>query len=62
MTAQQIRETRMNDDQWKASLEQVTDPKEALQVIVDNEQFVGGDPYYSDLVRAMLNMAKRLAQ
>ena len=50
----------MDDATWIKSLDNVSTPKEALAIIVDNEQYLGYDRYYSDLRRAMLRMAERV--
>jgi hypothetical protein len=49
----------MDDEQMKAKWRAVTDPKEALQIIVGNEMFLGYDPYYSDLRNTLMEMAER---
>ena len=50
----------MTGSAWIVSLDRITDPKEALRIIVENEEFFGFDPYYRDLRCAMLKMAERL--
>lgn len=59
MTAIEVGRTTP-DDEWKDALLLVTDPREALRIISDNEQILGGDPYYGDLVSALVAMADRL--
>lgn len=59
-TAAQLRMQQLNDFEWIQELREVTDPREALRVIVDNEGILGGNPYVSDLVRALVEMAERL--
>jgi len=54
--------TETSDADWIKSLDKVTDPREALQIIIDNEQFFGFDPYYRDLRDAMVNMASRILE
>lgn len=49
----------MTDDEMKAEWAKVTDPREALEVLVKNSQFVGSDPYYRDLDAALWAMAER---
>lgn len=51
---------RMDDDEWKAHLETIEDPVEMLGQIVINSEFLGGDPYYRDLVQAMVSNAERV--
>jgi hypothetical protein len=48
-------------DEWKESLTKVTDPREALRIIADSANILGGDPYYSDMVSALVQMAERLS-
>ena len=53
----------MDDDAaWITSLDKVSDPREALQIIIDNEQFFGFDPYYRDLRDAMVRMGERVLE
>ena len=40
----------------------ITDPKEALRVLLKNESFLGYDPYYADLRDALLDMCDRCSQ
>lgn len=49
----------MNDAQRKAVWATVTDPREALEEIVEHADFLGGDPYYSDILTALIEMAER---
>ncbi len=51
----------MNTEQFLAYTKTVSDPREALKCIVDNEDYLGYDPYYRDLRSAMVDMAKRVA-
>jgi hypothetical protein len=48
------------DADWIKSLDKITDPREALQTIIDNELYFGFDPYYRDLRDAMVKMADRV--
>lgn len=47
----------MNDAEWIESLKKISSASEMLRIIVDNEQYFGYDPYYSDLRTAMLDRA-----
>jgi hypothetical protein len=49
----------MDDNQMMEKWRAVTDPREALQIIVGNEMFLGYDPYYSDLRNTLMEMAER---
>ena len=50
----------MDDQEWIKSLDHIQTPEEALRVIVENERFLGYDPYYKDLRKAMIEMAERI--
>lgn len=49
----------MNDEDKKAEWAKVTDPREALRIMVENHYFVGTDPYYRDINNALWEMAER---
>ena len=49
----------MTDAEIIAQWSRVTDPKEALRLIVENEMFFGYDHYYRDLREALIDMAVR---
>ena len=49
----------MTDDQVKARWATITDPREALAEIVKHSWCLGGDPYYNDLVEALMDMGDR---
>lgn len=51
----------MTDKDFLISLSKVEDPKEALRILVENENLLGFDPYYGELRRALLNMCERLS-
>lgn len=51
----------MTDAQYIAQFDKVTDPAEALRVIVNNDHFLGYDPYYATIRNAVMALAKRLA-
>lgn len=51
----------MTDAQYIAQFDKVTDPAEALRVIVGNEHYLGYDPYYKDIRAALMKLAERLA-
>ncbi|MBT2325507.1 hypothetical protein J7E62_24545 [Variovorax paradoxus] len=51
----------MSVARFVARLKRVTDPVEALELIVDNEGYLGYDPYFPDLRKALLDMASRVA-
>lgn len=48
------------DKQWIANLSKVKRPETALRIIVENERYLGYDPYYRALRAAMLKMAERV--
>ena len=52
----------MTDREWIASLDEINDPREALRILVDNENLLGYDPYYKDLRAALLRMCERNAE
>ena len=49
----------MSDAEWVDSLERITDPQEALRTLVENESYLGYDPYYKDLRAALMRMCER---
>jgi len=49
----------MGDNEWIAHLASITDPKVACKILVENEQYLGYDPYYKDLRKALLDMCER---
>jgi hypothetical protein len=51
-----------DDAEWLASLEKVTDMRQALQILVENEGFYGYDPYYRDIREAIFRMAERVLE
>jgi hypothetical protein len=52
----------MNDDNLITAWSKVTDPKEALKLILENEDYFGYDPYFRDLRAALLEMAERCSK
>lgn len=50
----------MDDATFIKRLDDIHDPVEALKVIVENEGFMGYDPYYGDLRTALFAMAERV--
>jgi hypothetical protein len=50
----------MDDAKFIKQLDNIHDPVEALKAIVENEGFMGYDPYYRDLRAALLAMAERV--
>jgi hypothetical protein len=42
------------------SLDAITDPITMLKELVDNEQYLGYDPYYWDIRMALLRAAERI--
>lgn len=52
----------MTDKQRIAQWKRIKDPKKALQVLVENWQFVGNDPYYRDLCNALFELAERCSE
>lgn len=49
----------MSDVEFIQQLNNVTDPAEACRVLVENENFLGYDPYYRDLREALIEMCTR---
>ena len=49
----------MTDIEWIATVDAITDPAEACHTLVENEQFLGFDPYYRDLREALIRMCER---
>ena len=49
----------MSDVKFIQQLNNVTDPAEACRVLVENENFLGYDPYYRDLREALIEMCTR---
>ena len=52
-------EGRMGDREWIAHLASITDPKVACKVLVENENYLGFDPYYRDIREALISMCAR---
>ena len=50
----------MDDKEWIASLSRISTAEEMLATIVDNQEYFGYDPYYSDLRKAMIGNAERV--
>ena len=50
----------MDDEQRKSEWAKVTDPREALRIMVEHADYIGNDPYYRDLDRALWAMAERV--
>lgn len=52
----------MTDDQWKAEIYKIEDPRELLYELVklDNEVSGVGDPYYRDLYQTIIDKARAL--
>lgn len=55
-------EPMTGDAALKAQLAAVTDPREALRLICEHEDFLGYDPHYADMRAALLRMAERLGK
>ena len=49
----------MSDAEFLAEVAKVTDPAEACRVLVENENYLGFDPYYQDLREALIEMCRR---
>lgn len=47
------------DEEWIATINAITDPKEACRTLAENENYLGYDRYYSDLRRALIEMCER---
>ncbi len=50
----------MADKEWIEKVKQIEDPREMLKLIVENETFLGFDPYYKDLRNAMISQAEKI--
>ena len=50
------------DELWKEYVKGIVDPYEMLWTIIDNEGFLGYDPYYKDLRAAMIDQAIKICQ
>jgi hypothetical protein len=48
--------------EWVKSLENVVDPIEALNLLIENAGFYGHDPYYADIKAGVFGTAERVAQ
>lgn len=49
----------MGDKAWIAHLASITDPKVACKILVENENYLGFDPYYRDIREALIAMCER---
>ena len=52
----------MTVTEWIKSLNKVHDPREALKLLVENDDFLGFDPYYRDIRGALFAMAERVLE
>ena len=52
----------MNDAERKAAWAEVTDPLEALEELAAGSQWLGTDPYYSDMNDALWAMVGRVLE
>jgi len=50
------------DEEWKAKVKQITDPVEMLGCIIENQDFMGYDPYYRDFRQTMLDQAEKIVK
>ena len=50
----------MDDAEWIAQIKEISDPIKMLEIIVDNQNYLGFDPYYKDLRAAMLDQAEKI--
>ena len=49
-----------NDEQWlERVVRKINDPKDAIHLLLDNEDFLGYDPYYKDIREEILNACRR---
>jgi len=48
----------MTDEEWKAEIAKIEDPIEMLEAIIENQDFLGYDPYFKDLRQAMLDQVE----
>ena len=49
----------VTDKKWISIVNKIKDPIKACRILYENEQFLGYDPYYKDLRRALIEMCKR---
>ena len=47
------------DELWIENIGKVVDPQEACRMMVENENYLGFDPYYRDLREALIAMCER---
>ena len=52
----------MNDADLIEKLEKVTDPAQALALIVEHDAYLGYDPYFKEIRDALMSMAQRLSE
>ena len=50
------------DEMWMDDVKKITDPFEMLITIVNNQEFLGYDPYYKDLRAVMLDQAEKICK
>lgn len=55
-----MHDDQASDEKWKQYITQITDPVEMLRVIVENQDFLGYDSYYSDLRKVLLQQAEKI--
>lgn len=49
------------DDQFIERIGKVSDAREACRLFVENQNYLGYDPYYGDLREALISMCERCA-
>jgi len=49
-----------NDNEWKSRIREIQDHIEMLEAILeaDNDGYLGGDPYYHDLLMTLMMQVK----
>jgi hypothetical protein len=50
----------MNDSDWVKEVKGITDPIDMLAIIVENQDYLGFDPYYADLHKVMIDQAEKI--
>ncbi len=52
----------MTDVEFIAQVKTITDPVEMLEALLNNDMFLGYDPYYADLRAALLDQAEQVVE
>lgn len=52
----------MTDEQFIRKCNGTFNPYDALEIVVENETFLGYDPYYGDIRKAIINMCASIVK